>query len=436
MTNHNGIFEIAYAAASGRLCLFTGTGFSKAVTAGAAPTWQGLLEAVAEPLPKKDELLGALFPPGQAHPLAMEEAAQVLQLELRKIGRDIYADIAERVVGLALAGDNAAIAAFLAQHELSAITTNYDKLLEELAGIDGCHSLTPGLPVPRSKARVAVYHVHGSIDSPDNMVVTSEDYFRFINGQSYFSRKLSTILHENTVVILGYSLGDTNLKAILSDYKGFSRSQVLGSNLFLVSRLPVSPHIKDYYAHCFGIRVIDNSEVHAFFEEVNAQVPTAEKVSASVSSIRHVIGQGGSYAAEYLILEHSFYEIVASIGATGMSINDPKVVATLGTVLDEKTKLTGVDSAWVQYEHLAKWLIYLASILELKGTAIEQSFLKACKRSMDTMASGWQIGYSWAAYRAWANMWPSILVTNRLLIKAFVIEHGASADSLTVISHD
>ncbi|MGC6746481.1 hypothetical protein ACP0HM_30185 [Escherichia coli] len=28
------------------------------------------------------------------------------------------------------------------------------------------------------------------------MVVTSEDYFRFINGNSYFSNKLSTVLHE------------------------------------------------------------------------------------------------------------------------------------------------------------------------------------------------------------------------------------------------
>lgn len=92
------------------------------------------------------------------------------------------------------------------------------------------------------------------------MVVTSDDYFKFINGESYFSRKLSTVLHENTVVILGYSLGDTNLKAIISDYKGFSKSHVIGSNLFLISRSAVTQYIKDYYAHCYGIRVLDQME--------------------------------------------------------------------------------------------------------------------------------------------------------------------------------
>lgn len=32
--------ELAYAAATSRLCLFTGTGFSKAVSNGEAPTWK------------------------------------------------------------------------------------------------------------------------------------------------------------------------------------------------------------------------------------------------------------------------------------------------------------------------------------------------------------------------------------------------------------
>ncbi len=41
-------FEIAYAAASERLCLFTGTGFSKAITDDAAPSWKGLLEMMGE----------------------------------------------------------------------------------------------------------------------------------------------------------------------------------------------------------------------------------------------------------------------------------------------------------------------------------------------------------------------------------------------------
>ena len=72
--------------------------------------------------------------------------------------------------------------------------------------------------IPRFNAKVKFYHVHGSVDIPHKMVVTTNDYMNFINHDSYFSRKLSTMLYENTVVILGYKLGDTNLKAILSEY--------------------------------------------------------------------------------------------------------------------------------------------------------------------------------------------------------------------------
>jgi hypothetical protein len=58
-------FEIAYAAASGQLCLFTGTGFSKAVTENDAPSWQGLLESVCDLARDPTALKTALFPQGE-----------------------------------------------------------------------------------------------------------------------------------------------------------------------------------------------------------------------------------------------------------------------------------------------------------------------------------------------------------------------------------
>lgn len=185
---------------------------------------------------------------------------------MQKVNKNTHEEIAHIIAGLKLQSNNLIITDFLEkQKSLAVLTTNYDKLLEALAGEKDCLSLSPGFPVPRSHSRANVYHVHGSIDSAINMVVTANDYFNFINKESYFSRKLSTILHENTVVILGYSLGDTNLKAILSDYNGFSINHLINSNIFLVSRSKVDQHIKDYYSHCYGVRVLDNLEVHDFF---------------------------------------------------------------------------------------------------------------------------------------------------------------------------
>jgi hypothetical protein len=190
------MFEIAYAAATNRLCLFTGTGFSKAITENHAPSWQGLLEELCDLLPEPDEIKESLFPDGEDSPLSLEESAQVIAIKLAAIGKDIHEEIASIIDDLSLSGDNSKIEQLFSERSFRVVTTNYDKLAESLTGDNSCQSITPGLPIPKAPAKAKIFHVHGSVDSPENMVVTSEDYFRFINGNTYFSRKLSVVLHE------------------------------------------------------------------------------------------------------------------------------------------------------------------------------------------------------------------------------------------------
>ncbi len=431
----NEYFEIAYAAVSNRLCLFTGTGFSKSVTENDAPSWQGLLESICDLCDNPDSLKNGLFPNDGKNPLSLEESAQIISIELLKKDKIIHDEITNLIQEVDLKGDNSPISEFLSSRSLRVVTTNYDKLVEKLTGESDCHSLTPGLPIPRSQARVKVYHVHGSIDSPENMVVTSDDYFKFINSESYFSRKLSTVLHENTVVILGYSLGDTNLKAIISDYKGFSRNHVIGSNIFLVARSPVDQHVKDYYSHCYGIRVLDNLDTHSFFRNLNASIPSAEACAeSSLKSIRKVIFGNHSFNKDFLRVENTFFEIVSSIAAIGISIDDPRVVTALGKIIELKIELTGEDGAWEQYEHLARWLIYLANILELRGTSIEKTYLDATLKSMTTMRRELYIGYSWHAYKSWSHRWSGIIASNRTLIKKHIEDNTSWSDALAIVN--
>lgn len=426
-------FEIAYAAASGKLCLFTGTGFSKAVTDNEAPSWQELLESICELTPEPAALKAALFPAGGKGVLSLDEAAQVIAIELSKVEKNIHEEVATKIRALSPKGDNSAIQDFLLKTSFEVVTTNYDKLIENLLGNTYSLSLTPGLPIPRSHSRVKTYHVHGSIDSPENMVVTSDDYFRFINSESYFSRKLSTVLHENTVVIIGYSLGDTNLKAIISDYKDFSKSHVIGSNIFLISRDKTDQHIKDYYAHCYGIRVLDRIEVHDFFRRLNEALPEARDCFVlSKENLKSGDFENRKFEENYLRIENSFYEIVSSLAAIGVSIKDPRVVKALGDIIQAKIKLTLENGAWDQYGHLARWLVYLASILELRGTSIEEVYLDAVSRSMMTMSKGLR-GYSWYAYASWSNRWSGIIASNRALIRQHIEKEMNWPDALEVV---
>lgn len=91
-------FEIAYAAASGQLCLFTGTGFSKAVTKGDAPSWQELLESICDVDSQLKDLKDALFSSAeQTKSLSLEEAAQIISIKLSNMGKNIYDEISNRI---------------------------------------------------------------------------------------------------------------------------------------------------------------------------------------------------------------------------------------------------------------------------------------------------------------------------------------------------
>ncbi len=428
------LFEIAYAAAQGRLCLFTGTGFSKAVTDGAAPNWQSLLETLCDKIENGKELKSALFPEGHPLPLSLEESAQVIAIEMSKQGKNIHNEVRMIIESIQVKGNNSSISDFLQNVDLNIVTTNYDKLAEGLAGADRCQSMAPGLPIPRSQSRVNVYHVHGSIDSPSNMVVTSEDYFQFMNSESYFSRKLSTILHESTVVILGYSLGDTNLKAIINNYKGFVREHIVIGNIFFVTRSKIEQSIQDYYAQCYGIRVIEQRSLHDFFDTISSLLKDAKKKSKeSLINLRKVLFENHHFVDTYIKTEMSFFEIISSVGAFGCSINDTNVVKMVDDVITRKIKLTGDDGAWPQYEHLARWLVYLASILDISVLTIKDSYLEAVQKSMSTMSKRREYGYSWHAYWSWHGGWSGILPQNRIMIRNFATKMIHRSDVLKIV---
>ncbi len=426
-------FETAYAAKSGRLCLFIGTGFSKAVTGNNAPSWKTLLETICDDPVNDAELKTTLFETNTSH-LSLDECAQIIDIELAKNGANIHEVVASKIAAIELVGDNSAISEFLENNSVEVVTTNYDKLVEKLAGEDRCHSIAPGFPVPRSQLDVSIYHVHGSFDSPGDMVVTSEDYYKFMNRESYFSKKLATLLNENTVVVLGYSLGDTNLKAVLSDYRQSTRSQQGISNIFFVSRSAVDQCIKNYYAHCFGIRVVDQIEIHDFFRSVLAEIERAQvDVDENRLTATTVLAGTHFYTDTYLQTNASFYEIVAAIAANGRGISNGEVLRVLERVLSKKTELTSVSGAWEQYNQLARWLIYLGSRVDVRNTPIEPSFLSSVLRSMENMSNRLRFGYSWSAYKTWKAGWLHLAPDNRALIKDYITTETSWPDALWIV---
>lgn len=431
----NSIYEIAYAAVNKRLCLFTGTGFSKSLTNNEAPGWQALLEQACDNLGDLENIKESLFPNDKKNPLSLEESAQVIYIEYLKKEKDLHTELAKIISEISPAENIDSIKEFLKNGNVKIVTTNYDKLIEKIIPAQDCQSLAPGLPIPKSQARIKIYHVHGSIDSPTNMVVTSDDYFKFINHDSYFSKKLSSIIYENTVVILGYSLGDTNLKAIINEYKAFARENVIGSSMFLISKNSVENYLKEYYFHCYGIRVIDKKEIIDFFSELNVKISEVDKkAESSLENIRNVIFNNHYFTKDYLKVESNFYEVIVSLSAIGVLITNERALSMIEKIISDKIELTQENGAWEQYVQMANWLIYLSTILEIKSTSLESIFIKAVTHSMNNMSKELKLGYSWHAYQAWESKWPSIIVSNRMMIKKHANKHISSADARNIVN--
>lgn len=427
--------EIAIFAKLGRISLFTGTGFSKAVSNNQAPSWQSLLEDTAKLSSRSEEILNTFFNKDQASPLSLEERAQIMQLYLEQDKYDMHSEIADIIRELKLAKNIPNIKKFVARNNFTAITTNYDLLLEEIIGEDNCCSISPGSPVPKYEAPIKVYHVHGSVHSPKDMIITSDDYYNFMNEESYFSRKLSTLLHENMVIILGYSLNDTNLKRIISSYRNLSKKEATGSNIFFISRDEVPKEVSAFYRHCFGIRVISNLEIEDFFRQLNVTINEIDHDNFDdlIDHASRLMINPSVTDENYLRQRESFFEIITALSALGNSVNNPRIHEIIDTLITEKRALCLQPGQWGQYSHLASWLIHLCQAFDIKGANIEKSILDSILWSMTHSAPTGRLGASWEAHDVWLQNWGLLTLSNKNLVKMYVEEHSTDADALRIV---
>ncbi|TES56208.1 hypothetical protein E2L07_05870 [Halalkalibacterium halodurans] len=102
---------------------------------------------------------------------------------------------------------------------IAAITTNYDTLLEQLFNLpkESIFIGQPQLFNPNSLDLGELYKIHGCVTDPNNIVITEHDYKNFKNNAKLFTAKLLTLISENPVIFIGYSIDDPNMQQILSD---------------------------------------------------------------------------------------------------------------------------------------------------------------------------------------------------------------------------
>ena len=97
-------------------------------------------------------------------------------------------------------------------------TTNFDHLLEEgyqKIARPCCSIISESqLSITPRKDELTLLKFHGDIDHPDKMVVTEEDYDKFLEGNPMMATYLSNLLITRTPLFIGYSLDDDDFRQI------------------------------------------------------------------------------------------------------------------------------------------------------------------------------------------------------------------------------
>lgn len=413
------------------LTLFVGTGFSKFITDGKAPNWVELLAILTKEIDKDDNLFNKLFNTYDDGSLKETKldiliCAQIIELEYIKKKKNIRIEIKKVIDSMinesSINNDKVNnLRVFFKKHQnINIITTNYDNIFSDYILPYTSRIFVEGTTIPRVNNGQNIYHIHGSISKPSSIVLTLNDYFKFQNSTNYFSNKFFTLLQETNVVILGYSLGDFNLNTILNHVKSIKTESFRKTDLYYISRSEVPDIIEKFYLHTYGIKSIANTETDEFFRLVEHEFDNAKNLMDSVGDLVSVLAGEAEYSDDFLRLRVSLSKIIVQAGNIGIEKNNKDFHNLLLKLLEKKRQFTGEDNAWHHYEHLADWLVEVASIIKISDSYIKDDYLNIVRHSLRRCSKRLYKGYSWHAYSTWKNRFPDILLDNQIMLKDFI----------------
>ena len=140
------------------------------------------------------------------------------------------------------------------------ITTNYDHLIEQSAEKNGqfLYVVSQDSDLPYRKAGKELIKMHGDFEH-DNFVLKEDDYLHYHKNFKLIENYVKSLIGIKTVLFIGYSLNDPDVKHIFSWVKEILDGHFQRAYLILTGRKENQNEI-DYYRH-LGLNIIYPTEL-------------------------------------------------------------------------------------------------------------------------------------------------------------------------------
>ncbi len=238
------IQRIITASQNNALTFFVGAGVS---ALSGAPTWRGLIDAISDKLGRT-----------RKKEYSSDEFLQIPQMFYYSLGehKEEYYRFVKAQLNTSMRS-NTIHREMLNLNPVSFITTNYDTLLED-AAIQYCQSfkvVSRDEDVPTILGDRFILKLHGDFKH-DNFVLKEEDYLNYSESFKLIETLVKSIFSTNTVVFIGYSLNDYNIKLILNWTKSLLKDS-FREPIFLYAGNSILTDTEIIYHQSKGLAVVE-----------------------------------------------------------------------------------------------------------------------------------------------------------------------------------
>lgn len=207
------IEHIVRAVENDSFTVFLGAGFSKAVSKS-MPSWEELIKSFKKKL-------------GNSISEEENDYLKIAQLYYLKFGENNYhKDIKELIPQEIKIEDKNIVESLFKLRPSRIITTNWDNILENYVNdnAEPYDVIATDNDLLRSELSNKVIKMHGDFDK-NNIVFKEDDYASYEKNFPVITNYIKNILTSHTVLFLGYSYSDYNVRNIFSWLKGFSSNR-------------------------------------------------------------------------------------------------------------------------------------------------------------------------------------------------------------------